>query len=195
MSVMIAAYGDWAMNKGATRHLQEQPMRDRSSFWPTRFAASLMLLTSGAACGEASTAHAVSQSLAETRFSAFPGLPSCTPGSVKNGDPANGPSIILAKAATGCTVPWHWHSSSEHLMMVSGTARVEVKSGQLVTLGPGDYAMLPGAHVHQFVCTSSCLFYVHSDGAFDIHYVNEQGNEIPPDQALKLPRRSTAKKQ
>lgn len=134
------------------------------------------------------------RNMAEMEFATVPGLPACAPGSVQSGDPANGPSIILAKADTGCTVPWHWHSPNEHLMMVKGVARLDMKSGKPITLRAGGYAMLPAKHVHRFVCTSSCVFYVHSDGAFDIHYVNDQGKEIWPDEALKSVNDAAAKK-
>ena len=129
--------------------------------------------------------HAVGQNVGDAKFTAFPGLPSCTPGSVQSGDPAKGPSIILARADTGCTVPWHWHSANEHLMIVKGAVRLDTRSGKPITIREGGYAMLPAKHVHQFVCTKSCLFYVHSEAALDIHYVDKQGKEIPPDQALK----------
>ena len=44
---------------------------------------------------------------------------------------------------------------------------------------------LPGKGVHQFTCVLACTFFLTSDGAFDIHYVDSEGKEIPPDQALK----------
>src|SRR6266513_682507 len=53
--------------------------------------------------------HAAS---ATSKFVNFPGLPTCMKGSVQNGDPSKGASVILSKSATGCTVPWHWHSAS-----------------------------------------------------------------------------------
>jgi len=169
-------------------------MRNESKFWRATLALPLVLCLVGFAWGQAMGGHAVGQNIAETQFNAFPGLPGCTPGSVKSGDPAKGPSIILAKADTGCTVPWHWHSPNEHLMMVKGVARLDMKSGKPLTLRAGGYAMLPGKHVHRFVCVSSCLFYVHSDGAFDIHYVDNQGNEVSLDQALKSASDAAAKK-
>src|SRR5947209_1557682 len=65
--------------------------------------------------------HAVGRSVSEMKFVTFPGLPECGRNAVLSGDPAQGPSIILAKISSGCTVPWHWHSPNEELMMVSGT--------------------------------------------------------------------------
>jgi hypothetical protein len=43
---------------------------------------------------------------------------------------------------------------------------------------------MPGKHVHQFTCASACSAFVSSDAAFDIHYVDTSGAEIPPETAL-----------
>lgn len=157
-------------------------------------AASLALCVAGPVWAQASADHPVVQGMGGMKMMEFPGMPKCAPGSVQSGDPAKGPSIILAKTSTGCMVPWHWHTPNEHLMMVKGTARLEMKDGKPGTLRAGDYAMLPAKHVHQFVCTSSCVFYVHSDGPFDIHYVNAQGNELAPEEALKPAKMAKASK-
>jgi hypothetical protein len=70
-------------------------------------------------------------------------------------------------------------------MLVSGIARLEMKDGKPFTLRAGGFAKMPSRHIHQFRCEQECLMYVYSDGAFDIHYVDEKGNEITPDEALK----------
>jgi quercetin dioxygenase-like cupin family protein len=94
--------------------------------------------------------------------------------------------VILIKGKAGCVVPWHWHTPTEHVMIVSGSAKVEMKdNGSSALLGPGGYAMMPSKHVHQFTCSSACSAFIHSDGAFDIHYVNADGGEVSPDEALK----------
>ena len=129
--------------------------------------------------------HAVGRNLTEMNFVAIPGLPSCALNAVQGGDPAKGPSIILAKIGSGCTVPWHWHTPNEHLMMVSGTARVESRAGKAIVLKEGGFAHLPPRHVHRFTCLSDCVMYEQADGPFDIHYVDAQGKEIPPETALK----------
>jgi hypothetical protein len=69
-------------------------------------------------------------------------------------------------------------------MIVSGSAKVEMKDGRTATLGPGGFAMLPGKHVHQLRCISACSGFVHSDAAFDIHYVDAKGQEITLEAAL-----------
>ena len=129
--------------------------------------------------------HAVGRNVSEMKFVTFPGLPECGRNTVLSGDPAQGPSIILAKISSGCTVPWHWHSPTEELMMVSGTARLETRDAKPLVLTAAGYAKLPPRHLHQFRCVSECLMYVHADGPFDIHYVDSQGNEIAPEAALK----------
>ena len=143
-----------------------------------------VMLSAGASLAQAPD-HAVGRNLTEMNFVALPGLPGCALNAVQSGDPAKGPSIILAKIASGCTVPWHWHTPNEHLMMVSGTARVEPREGKAIVLKEGGFAHLPPRHVHQFTCLSDCVMYVQADGPFDIHYVDAQGKEIAPEAALK----------
>jgi mannose-6-phosphate isomerase-like protein (cupin superfamily) len=141
----------------------------------------------GIAWGQ-TTNQAMGQNVADMKLNPFPGIPGCAVGSAVNGDPAKGPSILFAKTSTGCTVPWHWHTPNEHLMVVKGVGRVEMQSGGApLTLRAGGYAMMPAKHVHRFHCTgtSSCEFYIYSDGVFDIHYVDDKGNEITTDEALK----------
>ena len=115
------------------------------------------------------------QNITEMKFTNVPGLPTCAVGSVQNGDPTKGPFIIFAQIDTGCVIPWHWHTPSEHLMMVSGIARIEMKNRTPLTLESGGYALMPSRHVHQFRCNRTCSLYIYSDAAFDIHYLDTQG--------------------
>lgn len=127
----------------------------------------------------------VVRKLSENKLAAMPGLPSCVTMAVEYGDPSKGPSVIVFKATSGCVIPWHWHTPTEHVMIVSGSAKIEMKDGaHTATIGPGGYAMLPSKHQHQFTCASACTAFVGSDAAFDIHYVDANGKEISPDVAL-----------
>src|SRR5262249_52836519 len=120
-----------------------------------------------------------------SEFVNFPGLPTCLKGSVKNGDPDKGGSVILTKASAGCVVPWHWHTANEQLMMVSGSATVEMKDGKPEMLYNSSFVSLPGKIPHHFTCAAFCTFFIVSDAAFDIHYVDKDGKQISPDDALK----------
>ena len=150
----------------------------------------LLLSAAGAALAQE---HAMGQNVADMKLTTVPGLPTCATGAVQSGDPTKGSFIIYAKIAAGCTIPWHWHTASENLMVVTGAARVDTKDGKPLTLRAGGFAMMPARHLHQFSCAKPCTLFVSSDGAFDIHYVNASGNEIPPDDALKALHETAAK--
>ena len=123
--------------------------------------------------------------MAKAKFGKLPVIPKCGSIAVANGDPGKGAAVILAKAASGCVIPWHWHSAGEQLMFVAGSAKVDMKDGAPVRMHTGDYIKLPAKNVHQFTCVAACTFYLATDGAFDIHYVNKDGKEISMDEALK----------
>ncbi len=130
-----------------------------------------------------------------SKFINFPGIPECAMGAVQKGDPSKGDAVLLLKAKPGCTIPWHWHTATESLMMISGSAKVEMKDGAPAVLRAGDFLDLPPKHVHQFTCLASCMLFDVSSGApFDVHYVDASGTEIPPDQALKAKAKAAAKK-
>src|SRR5205809_922354 len=69
-----------------------------------------------------------------SKFTNFPGVPQCMMGAAQEGDPSKGNAVLLLKAQTGCMVPWHWHTPSEQLMMVSGSAKTEMKDVKLTQL-------------------------------------------------------------
>ena len=141
------------------------------------------------AVGLALAASAIAQDgvvrrLDDNTFVALPGFPACMTQAVQSGDPSKGPSVILFKGAKNCTIPWHWHTPTEQVMLVAGTARLEMKDGASQVIGAGGFAQMPSKHVHQFTCVKACTGFVAGDGAFDIHYVDAGGQEITPDAAL-----------
>ena len=131
------------------------------------------------------------------KFAPVPGLPACFTAAVLRGDPGKGPSMLMLKFAAGCTVPWHWHTANEHLLVLKGTFRLETKEAETPLLQPGAYAFMPAHHVHQGGCASGCTLFDSIDGAFDIHYVDGAGKEISLDEALKglKPAKGPKKKQ
>ncbi len=132
--------------------------------------------------------------LSSTKFMNLPMLPACMTISAQRGDPMKGAAVLLLKFTSGCVVTWHWHTANENLMMVSGKAKGEMKPGGAHMLTAGDYLFLAGKQVHQFTCISSCLAFDVIDGAFDIHYVNADGKEMTPEEALKPMAKSGAAK-
>jgi len=132
--------------------------------------------------------------MATSKFVNMPGVPTCMKIAVQRGDPSKGPSTMLLKFTPGCQVPWHWHTAGEHLMVVSGSGKAEMKDSKPAVLKAGDYAYLPAKNIHQFRAITAVTMFDMPDAAFDIHYVDSAGKEIPPDDALKSDKKPMAMK-
>ena len=147
---------------------------------------SLLFCTSALVCAAQSTSPQPKiENVNDMKFVAFPNVPTCFTGAVVQGDPSSGPSTFLVKGTKGCSIPMHFHTPVEQVVMVSGTARMQMKGDQPQVLKTGAFAISPSRHPHQVICTSACEFYVVSDGPFDIHYINDGGTEISFEQAVK----------
>jgi len=121
---------------------------------------------------------------ADDKLMVTPGLPECMKGTVMRGDPAHGAYVIYAKASSGCEVPTHWHTADGELIWISGTGHFKMKDIGDQTVKPGMYVRVPSKHVHSERCITVCSFYVVGAQAFDIHYIDASGNEIPFEQAV-----------
>jgi quercetin dioxygenase-like cupin family protein len=134
-------------------------------------------------------------SAAAAKFGAAPNAPECFTISVERGDPSKGPSVILAKFAPGCVAPYHWHTPSETVMIVSGALEVQMKGDKSSVVHHGAFVYMPPKHPHRATCVGSapCLVFLTSDAAFDIHWVDADGKEISLEDALKAAK-SAAKK-
>jgi quercetin dioxygenase-like cupin family protein len=119
-----------------------------------------------------------------SKFANMAALPSCMTLSVLHGDPSKGPSTILLKFKPGCSVPWHWHTANESLVLASGAGIAQMKDGKPMSMKAGDYLYLSAKGIHRFTAQSAVYLYDMPDGAFDIHYVDSAGSEIPPEKAL-----------
>jgi len=121
------------------------------------------------------------------KFTPIPDMPPCATAGILRGNPRTGPAWVLLKLASGCRVPWHWHTANESLVVISGRGTVEMKDGPPLQFAPGAYASLPSHHVHQATCARSCLLFNTADAAFDIHYVGANGEDISLEKAMKPP--------
>ena len=111
----------------------------------------------------------------------------CSAAGIETGDPRHGPSIIVEKFTPGCAIPWHWHTPNEHVMMVSGAFHFEIRGEKPVEVNAGDFVLIPSHHVSQTTCVGpdSCVDFLYTDAAADMHFVDHGGAEISYDQALK----------
>ena len=160
----------------------------------------LILLLALAAGGRSLPAHAedteqmVALDPRKLEFTEIPDMPACASAAILRGNPRFGPAWVLLKLASGCQVPWHWHSANETLVVISGRGAVTMKDGPPLQFVPGAYASLPSHHQHQANCTRTCLLFNTADAAFDIHYVDAKGEEISADEVLKPSAKPKGKK-
>lgn len=126
-------------------------------------------------------------SAASAKFGTIPNAPKCFTVAVERGNPSAGPSVLLAKFTPGCIAPFHWHTPSETAMVVSGSLEVQMKADKAFVGRHGDFVYLPSRHIHRATCLGSipCLVFLSSDAAFDVHWVDAAGQEVPLETALK----------
>jgi hypothetical protein len=87
------------------------------------------------------------------------------------GDHTKGAYGAFFKLPAGFAVPLHTHSHPMKVIFVSGTYIQAPEGKPEVRLGPGSYMMQPGgSYRHTTTCdkASDCVFFVESDGAFDL---------------------------
>jgi hypothetical protein len=151
----------------------------------------LIMLVALAAVGGSVPTHAedteqiVTLDPQKLEFTAIPDMPACASAAILRGNPRYGPAWVLLKLASGCQVPWHWHSANETVVVISGRGALSMKDGPPLQFAPGAYASLPSHHQHHANCTRTCLLFNGADAAFDIHYVDAKGAEISADKVLK----------
>ena len=90
------------------------------------------------------------------------------------GDHKTGQFGALFKLPAGFTVPRHTHRHAMKVVFVSGTYIQAPEGKPEVRLGPGSYMLQPGGdYRHTTSCdpASDCVFFVESNGAFDLKAV------------------------
>ncbi len=144
-----------------------------------------MAMAAGVALRAQDAGKMVLAPAATGKFINMPGVPKCLTILVERGDPSTGPAIMLLKLTAGCKVPWHWHTVGEQVMVASGVGKAEMKGmDKAAMVHAGDFLYMPGKNVHQLTAVTAMTLFNAPEGGFDIHYVDTDGNEIPPDQAL-----------
>jgi quercetin dioxygenase-like cupin family protein len=148
---------------------------------------SIAIGSSGQAATADSSGGVIFSPALSTKFVNVPFLPKCMAISIKQGNPMKGPFVTLARIATGCVIPWHWHTADVQLFFVSGTGTHELQAGHVVApVRAGDFFYLPARSIHTFRCTSTCLVYNLSDRPDIIQWVDRSGNNIPQAKAFEL---------
>jgi quercetin dioxygenase-like cupin family protein len=132
----------------------------------------------------------------DAKFRPVPNAATCNTMASLRGNLSKEASTFTSRMTPGCVAPWHWHSSTEEVVMLQGTARMQMENSTAkpMMLPTGSYSQLPREHLHRFKCLpgKDCVILVITDRAFDIHWVDKSRKEIPFEQALKLEKASPA---
>jgi mannose-6-phosphate isomerase-like protein (cupin superfamily) len=88
---------------------------------------------------------------------------------VLHGDPGKNNSDIFFKVPANFTVPHHWHTSAERMVLVSGELEVVYDGQQPVVLQPGMYAYGPPKLPHKASCANGgpCVLFIAFEGPID----------------------------
>lgn len=88
---------------------------------------------------------------------------------VLHGDPAKENADIFFRVPSGLTIPRHWHTSAERMVLVSGELHVTYEGQPKVTLKAGMYAYGPAKAPHEAVCVSSspCVLFIAFESPVD----------------------------
>jgi quercetin dioxygenase-like cupin family protein len=88
---------------------------------------------------------------------------------VLHGDPAKANADVFFKVPADFTIPQHWHTSPERMVLVSGEMRVTYEGQEPTTLKPGTYAYGPAKLPHSAYCLkgAACVLFIAFEAPVD----------------------------
>jgi quercetin dioxygenase-like cupin family protein len=90
---------------------------------------------------------------------------------VLHGDPTKPNADVFFKVPAGYTIPPHWHTSAERMVLVSGELHVDYAGHSPSVLKPGTYAYGPPKAPHKAWCTDTgpCVLFIAFESPVDAH--------------------------
>ena len=88
---------------------------------------------------------------------------------VLHGDPAKPNVDVFFKVPGGFTIPKHWHTSAERMVLVSGELTVTYDGQKPATLKRGTYAYGPAKLAHEATCKKGapCVLFIGFESPLD----------------------------
>ena len=105
---------------------------------------------------------------------------------VLHGDPSKANVDVFLKVPAGSFIPRHWHTSAEHMVLVSGEMVVTYDGQAPATLKAGDYAYGPAKRPHQASCSKGepCVLFIAFEAPLDAVPMSDEPEDAqPPDAA------------
>jgi len=98
-----------------------------------------------------------------------PFLPKGCAIAVLHGDPAKDNLDVFFKVPAKSTIPLHWHTSAERMILISGKLHVTYEGQKTSVLKPGSYAYGPAKRPHEGFCASStpCILFIAFESPLD----------------------------
>jgi quercetin dioxygenase-like cupin family protein len=89
---------------------------------------------------------------------------------VLHGDPAKPNADVFFKVPANYSIPHHWHSSAERMVLVSGELSVTYDGHETAILTPGTYAYGPPGAPHRADCGDQgpCVLFIAFEGPVDV---------------------------
>ena len=100
---------------------------------------------------------------------------------VLHGEPARPNADVFLRVPPNYTIPPHWHTSAERMVLVGGQLLVEYFGHKPATLEKGMYAYGPAKAPHQATCKSEdpCVLFIAFEGPVDAHPPAAAKDQIP----------------
>ena len=97
---------------------------------------------------------------------------------VLHGDPGKDNADVFFKVPGGSTIPAHWHTSAERMVLVSGELHVTYDGQETTILTPGTYAYGPAKLPHKASCAKGdpCVLFIAFESPVDAFPVEDKGN-------------------
>lgn len=88
---------------------------------------------------------------------------------VLHGDPAKDNVDVFFKVPSKSTIPLHWHTSAERMVLVAGELHVTYDGQKTAVLRPGTYAYGPAKRPHKGFCASAvpCVLFIAFESPLD----------------------------
>ena len=88
---------------------------------------------------------------------------------VLHGDPAKNNVDVFFKVPAKSTIPLHWHTSPERMVLVAGELHVTYDGQKMAVLKAGTYAYGPAKQPHKGFCASAvpCVLFIAFESPLD----------------------------
>jgi hypothetical protein len=136
------------------------------SKWLRAVSSALILLSGSSVMAETPVAEpplAFAASDAQLKWGSCPDfIPKGCEIAVLHGDPAKENADVFFKVPGNFTIPRHWHTSAERMVLVSGELHVTYDGHKTAVLKPGMYAYGPAKLPHTAVCArgAACVLFI-----------------------------------